>query len=98
MANEVNITEMAYAYIRGDVPTPVLLNISQQIDAQATQDNSSAVSSNTQLVRLQTSVETRVAIWDEAGAITASNSHLLAANSIEDFDIQAGQIISSKVV
>ena len=101
MANEIEIAELPIKLIRGNVQIYKLDHVvSQQIDASATQDDSAAFNDDVVMIRVENTgaTATRIAVWDTAGTVDATNSVLLSAGQIMDIQVQPGQILSSKVV
>lgn len=75
---------------------------SEQINASGTQDDSAEYNGENELavatITNNHTSATRIAVWDSAGTIDATNSFSLGPDKTIDTYIRRGQVISSKVV
>jgi len=102
MANEIDITELTATMWRGDliVFSHNTAPVGQQIDANATQDDSAAFAETTNLISVLNnhSAKCNIRIWDATDTITTANSQPIGAGQRLEFLVKPGQIISSKIV
>lgn len=101
MADEIKIAEVKAGAVHGDTVVVDIKNmVGQTLDASATQDDSEAINSDAEVLRIYNShtADVNLALWDTIGAVDVTNSMTIKAGEVIDIKAATGWFLSSKIV